>query len=183
MDSPINRPVSMKDCLGRKTIILGDVNSGKTDLTRSLVEECLRAGHRNITIIDMAPERKNNVGGKLDLPGDWHVHVLTTEITAPRLTGTSDDEIEALAAGNAGRIEELFQAFLADPGSILFINDLSLYLQGGSPERLDEVLKAVPTVIINGYYGQGLGDSPFSQRERERMDQLAAACDRVIRLR
>ena len=186
MAEGMNRSITMKECLDRKTIILGDINSGKTGLTRSILEESLRAGYGSITVIDMAPERQGNVGGKLALPTgrsiDRTLRILTTTIDAPRLMGRNDDEIEALAAGNAGRIEQLFQVFLADPASILFINDVSLYLQGGSPERLREVMDGASTVVINGYFGHGLGDSAFSRRERERMELLMAACDRVIRL-
>jgi len=103
-------------------------------------------------------------------------------MAAPRLTGQTPEQVRALARRNAARLEEVFAAYLAAPAAVLFINDVSLYLQAGDPARLYAVLEATPTVVINGYMGGSLGGGELGRVEQERMRQLAARCARVIRL-
>jgi hypothetical protein len=79
-------------------------------------------------------------------------------------------------------MDQALAEYQAAPAAALFINDVSLYLQAREPELLLEALAATPTVIMNGYHGRALGDDAFSQRERARMERLAASCDLVIEL-
>jgi GTPase SAR1 family protein len=165
----------------KKTIIIGDVNTGKTALLLEILHAFSGEGEEPVTVIDMAPETMRGVGGKLQTEGLHNVRYMTTEIVPPRLTGDTPEEIEAYAKRNARSIDELFREYLKDPGGILFINDVSIYLQAGDPGEMKRLLDSTPTVVMNGYYGTTLGGGDFGERERRNMDALMERCDRVIR--
>lgn len=167
---------------GRRTLILGDVNTGKTRLTRSILASFVKAGEAgHIALVDLAPDKVGEVGGKFPAPppGVWH---LTTTIVPPRLTGADPGAIDRLAAANAGRIDTLFTDYLARPRPILFVNDATLYLQAGSLERFGALLDGADTAVVNAYQGRYFDESPLTRRERRRVEGLRRHCDRVIRL-
>jgi hypothetical protein len=167
---------------GKKTLFLGDVNSGKTQRTLELLAKIIDRKSDEIAVLDLAPEKTQKIGGKIEVPSHPRVSYYTTKITPPRLIGRNVTEVEAYARQNREAIEKLFSRYLKDPKKILFINDVSLYLQMGDLDRLLETLRPSHTAIINGYYGKTFGESQFSQREKRQMDQLAKVCDRVIHL-
>ncbi len=167
---------------GKKTLFLGDVNSGKTQKTLELLAQVIDRKSDEIAVLDLAPEKTQEIGGKIDVPSHPRVSYYTTTITPPRLMGRNIAEVRTYARQNREAIEKLFSRYLKDPKKILFINDVSLYLQMGDLDRLLEVLRPSHTAIINGYYGKTFGESEFSQKEKKQMDQLAKLCDRVIHL-
>jgi len=174
--------LNLDDYRNRRTLILGEVNSGKTRLTEAIVAAFSAQGEAaGIAIVDLAPEKQGAAGGKLVAPAP-DVRYLTCAIVAPRLTGRSEGEIQALAAANAAAIEALFVAVFDDPPRILVVNDATLYLQAGSLERFSTLLDCAPTVIVNAYSGTHFSDGPLTRRERELTAGLARQCDRVIRL-
>ncbi|SHF83971.1 hypothetical protein SAMN02745206_02751 [Desulfacinum infernum DSM 9756] len=173
----------------RFTLIVGEVNSGKTTLTRDLLHEVARHESGPLVVVDLAPQippdlarriGRPGIGGRLQTPSAPHVHVLTTELHAPRLTGRDDEEKAALARENARRIEPLFVQALDLKPTHLFVNDASLYLQGGSPLRLLDWLSRVETRVVNGYFGTSLGEDALSKRERSAMWTLMLHCDHLI---
>lgn len=168
---------------GKKNLILGDVNSGKTRMTLELLTLIIHQKREEVAVLDLAPDKTRGVGGKMEVPSCALIAYHTTTIVPPRLTGTDRDEVEALSLRNARVIEGLFSTYLKNPKKNLVINDVSLYLQKGTLGRMLEVLGPSQTAIINGYYGKALGESPFSETEKEQMDRLAKFCDRVIHLR
>ena len=91
-------------------------------------------------------------------------------------------EILILAQRNAKLIENLFLECVKNPSKVLFINDISIYLQAGDLKTLLTFLHYTPTVIMNGYYGTSLGGGELGERERNNMKTLQKSCDRVIRL-
>ena len=165
----------------KKTIIIGDVNTGKTVLLLEILKAFSRQGTEAVAVIDMAPEAMKGIGGKLQTEGLQNVRYMTTKIIPPRLTGNTPEEIETYAEQNARSIDELFKAYVKDPADVLFINDASIYLQAGDPGDMIRWLDSTPTVIMNGYYGTTLGGGDFGERERRNMDALIKHCDRVIR--
>lgn len=167
---------------GGWTLIAGEVNTGKTLLLARALKGFLDQGQEDLAVIDMAPPAIRGIGGQMG--GQWPpaVRFYRAGLAAPRLTGRTPAEVLALARANARRLEEVFAAYLARPARVLLINDVSMYLQAGDPDRLLEVMQASPTVVINGYYGHSLGGGELGRRERERMAELAARCQRVIRL-
>jgi GTPase SAR1 family protein len=181
---------SMSDLVGRRTLIAGDVGTGKTRLTRRLLDEALEMGLEDVVVIDMAPGAVDvnslPVGGVL---ADAHYrdirYLQTDDIKTPRLSARTPEELLQMADHNKHQVEKMLEAFDSDPSGTLFVNDVSIYLQRGSVERLWETLRRADTVVANGYRGDRLRadmDTGLSKGERERMDELASRMDRVIRL-
>lgn len=165
----------------KKTIIIGEVNTGKTNLLLDILKEFLKEGEKEITLIDMAPESMKGIGGKIDHEKMGAIRYYTAQIIAPRLTGKTAEEVEKFARHNANLIHEIFVEYLRNPTKVLFINDVSIYLQAGDLNELLSLLHSTPTVIMNGYYGSSLGGAKLGERERENMNALQNRCDRVIK--
>lgn len=173
----------IKEFTNKKTIIVGEVNSGKTVYLKDILEKFLEEGYTDLVVIDMAPENIRGIGGKINLGKHHLIRYLTAGIVAPRLVGGAQDEIVVFAKKNALMIDQIFSRYLEDPSNVLFINDVSIYLQAGNIDRLLSFLDTIPTVIMNGYFGYSLGGGKFGMRERQEMKKLQEKCDRVINLK
>lgn len=170
-----------RDYFDRRTLIVGDVNSGKTGETLRILSRWIADNPTPLmTILDLAPEPLRGIGGRLTLPPRFMGRYLFTEIIPPRLTGQNAAEISELAAANARSIEPLLDAFLKQPHPMLVVNDVTLYLQAGVYERLTAVIQSATTVLINAYYGKRFADHPITRRERRLTERLMRDCDRVI---
>ena len=172
----------MQEFRNKKTIILGEVNTGKTAYLDEILNRFLEEGEADITVIDMAPDSVRGIGGKMSKAEICSTRYLTAQIAAPRLTGRSYQDAKTLARHNARLIEDIFAEYLENPGKVLFINDISLYLQAGNLDKLLTLIGSTPTVIMNGYYGFSLGGGELGERERENMNALRKVCDNVIRV-
>jgi len=180
----------MRNLVGRRTLIVGDVGAGKTRLTRRLLEEALELGLDGVTVIDMAPRAVDidgvTVGGVLFNADARGIRYLQTDdIKTPRLSARTSEELLQLADHNRENVERLLEAFDTEPSSILFINDVSIYLQRGSLDRLWETLLKADTVVANGYVGEKLKadlGTGLSRDERLRIDELASRVAEVIRI-
>jgi len=180
---------------GRKLLILGDVGSGKTVLTTRMISEAASSNTTNdVTVIDMAPERRKFkgvfIGGRIAdlLDAETNVRLLTPtrKLHAPRMEGHTATEIINLAKANAESIEELLESYLSSPTPILFINDVSIYLQAGETRRLLKTVKTAETFVANAYHGTTLTDdrhSGISKRERLGLNALKNVMDEIIILR
>lgn len=176
----------------RFTLIVGEVKSGKTTLTGKILEAYRQTYGGSIVVVDLAPEvliRKSamseqaqKVGGKLRVCESETVHLFHEKILAPRLTAKSEEEAEVFAQANRLTIERIFAKALSEKPDALFVNDCSLYLHAGIPERLLERIRTAKTAVVNGYFGKTLGEGRISRREREGMEFLIDHCDRLIRL-
>ncbi len=171
---------SVEEFINRKTIIVGEVKTGKTAHLEDLLHRLLRGGHTDITVIDMAPALTRGIGGKMSPSRLGSIRYLTADIRAPRLEGGSADEVEALAQDNVRLIDHILLQYLKNPSKVLIINDVSMYLQAGELDRLLSLLSSTPTVIMNGYFGRSLGGERLGGRERENMKALQEKCDKVI---
>ena len=165
------------DLENHSCLILGGLNTGKTSLTQALLNEAEALG-RFIAVIDIAPNKKTGVGGKLVCYCDNNCDYYTTEIATPRLSGKTPEEVINLAELNKQRIDNLFKKYT--PRDVLFINDVSIYLQRGDVKKIVHVMSLSKTCIINGYFGTRLGNDLFSQQERTKMVELQNHCDRII---
>ena len=169
--------------LGRRTIIIGDVNSGKTSETLRILNLFLKKGYADkIGIIDLAPDVIRGIGGKMVPPKKTPLLYLTTTILAPRLTGKNEYHTIQLAEKNATAIEKLFKKFRREKKEILFVNDATLYLQAGKLQQLTKILDTTSTQIINAYYGDTFPDSELTRREKKLTEDLMKICDHVIKL-
>jgi hypothetical protein len=182
--------IASSDIIGKKIIIAGDVNTGKTTLTMTLLHALCAGGlSGRIAVIDMAPDippeiaaRRGlqGVGGKLAPPPEG-VSYFAADIRAPRLTSRTGAEALGVAEENRAKIDGLFDAYGAAGRDILFINDLSIYLQAGRAEDLFRRIETASTVVANGYYGSALGGGALSAHETEEMGKVMAAFDVRVR--
>ena len=156
-----------------------------------MVEILKKVPGSNLAVVDLAPRTPDElsarvglkgVGGKLIPPKEAGCLYLTTTVVPPRLSSKTEEEAELAAEGNRKRIETLFETFAGSGCPILFINDLSLYLQAGSASRLAVWLDKADTVVANGYFGEKLGGGRLTIRERGEMETVMRLCDAVIRL-
>ena len=85
-----------------------------------------------------------------------------------------------LAKANASAIEDLLRDSRLSNCPILVINDVTLYLQAGTYERLWAVIQPAGTVLINAYYGHSFPDYRLSRQERRLTDRLIGDCHRVV---
>jgi hypothetical protein len=174
----------MPDIVGKRLIITGEINTGKTTLSRALMESLCRRGlSARIIVVDMAPEIPEKIaiersiqgiGGKLTAPCEA-VAYLAASLRPPRLSAKTEEEAFLLAAENTAMIDRLLEEFQGSGRDILFINDVSMYLQAGSADVLLRRIEPARTVVANGYYGRKLGGGALSFREAEEMTKLIAA--------
>jgi hypothetical protein len=169
--------------LNRRTIIVGDVNSGKTSRTFEILQMFLEKGYaKKIAILDMGTNPIQGIGGKMIPPPDVPTLYLTSPIYAPRLMGKDPNHIRSLAEENARSIERLFLTFQQQKREILFVNDATLYLQAGHLERFLEILNTTSTQIINAYYGDAFGASELTRREKKLTEDLMGTCHHLVTL-
>ncbi|MEW6266958.1 MAG: hypothetical protein AB1641_28120 [Thermodesulfobacteriota bacterium] len=178
--------------LGGRSLILGEVNTGKTTLTRKVLEHALsRIEAERVAVLDLAPEIPphlaariglSGLGGRLYPPAGRPVLYLSARLDPPRLMSRSEEEALVVARRNLEVMEGLLTEYDHSGRDVLFINDASLYLQAGRAEVLWRRLAEATTVVANGYYGQWLGQGELSRRERREMETLMALFARVIRL-
>lgn len=182
--------ISFRQVEGRRLLIIGEVGTGKTILTRRLLKEALDESDDLITVIDMAPRKMKiegeSVGGPLLKDINPRVRYLTPiEVNAPRLSAKNAEELIKLANENKLKIDALLKSFLQDPTRTLFVNDLSIYLQSGDLIEVLRTFFAARTVVANGYLGERLKSdygTEVSRRERDLMLKLADKMDLVVRL-
>lgn len=170
--------------LGRRTLILGDVNTGKTTRCRQILAALCQQGLGvRIGVIDMAPHipealaRQRGLvgaGGNLVPPPGSGVLDLRAHLDAPRLSSRTEDEAQAKAGQNARILDALLAQLPHSGRDILFINDVTLYLQAGKAGDLLQRIGAatLSTLVVNGYSGERLGGGALTQREKVQTDQL-----------
>ena len=106
-------------------------------------------------------------------------------IETPRLAARNGGELLELVKKNRQRISNLLKQYMEKPTPILFINDISIYLQSGDFETLAKAIGKASTLVANGYYGKTLSNdysTGVSSLERELMDKLVATMDLRIHL-
>lgn len=178
--------------LNKRTLVLGDVNAGKTTFCKAILEAMLREGlAARIAVIDFAPEistagrdlsNLRGVGGKLLVNDRQAVVWLSDTFIPPRLSSKNEQEALRKARENAARGLALFKRYGELPRDILFINDISIFLQSESARRVMELTKSAKTIVANGYYGEKLGAGALSLRERKEMESLRDHFDNIIML-
>ncbi|MEM4650142.1 MAG: hypothetical protein QXP78_05715 [Candidatus Bathyarchaeia archaeon] len=180
--------------LNKKSLILGEIKTGKTKFTAELLKEAIDLGFSSkITVIDLAPKTKTLNGEFIGLPITNYVNIdskivyVRAEVKAPRIEGKNKEEVLKIAEENATVINEVFNNFLkSNDREILFINDVSLYLHKGDLNKLFSVLSKVNTAILNGYYGKLLNNdlnSGISLREKSLMVKLAELMDLIFEMK
>jgi len=186
--------LSFLEFLNKKSLILGEVKSGKTKFTAELFKEAVKLGYGfKIAIIDLAPKTKVFNKEFIGLPLTEYINIDSTivylrpRVKAPRIEGKNKEEILKIAEENAIAIERVFKKFLESNREILFINDVSIYLHKGELSKLFLILNKAKTAILNGYYGKFFNNndlgSSISLREKCLMIELAKSMDMLIEMK
>jgi len=176
-------PVPGVECLGKRILVIGDVNTGKTTLCqRWLSELCQQGFGTRIVLLDLAPTISRELalkrgivgaGGELRAPAQSEVLDLRALLEPPRLSSSTESEALEKAARNAQLIDTLIGRL--DPQrDILFINDVTLFLQARSAASLIEAagFNKRTTLVVNGYRGERLGGGPLTRHETAEMAEL-----------
>ena len=184
--------VNVNELFKRFTLIVGEVNTGKTTFTGRLLDAYCEARNARVAVVDLAPviprpdvkgqAATGGVGGRLKVKISSHIRYFHQRMHAPRIMGRDEGEALDFAAENERRIARLFSDALQTKPDAVFVNDCSLYLHAGDATQLLEWIKRPSTAVVNGYYGSSLGDGLISRRERKGMQYLIKRCDRLIRL-
>ena len=173
-------------CLGKKILVIGDVNTGKTTLCkRWLTELCQQGLGARIALLDLAPTISRELalqrgivgaGGELRAPAGSEVLDLRATLEPPRLSSSSEGEALEKAERNAQLIETL-SCQLEPQRDILFINDVTLFLQARSAASLIESARfdRKTTLVVNGYRGERLGGGALTRHETAEMSELEKA--------
>jgi len=177
----------------RRTMILGDISTGKTKLTARLLAEALRSMNpESITVIDIAPEKRvykgQHIGGRIAeavaLPSGVRL-LQPRKINAPRYSARDSEDLVRQVQENRASIDETLDLYLDKVTPVLFINDLSLYFQSGRFEKALEAMERAETFVGNAYHGETLEDdlgTGISMTERKVVETFAARADILIHL-
>ncbi|GEM_PF-137370 len=168
--------------VGKRTLIIGGLRSGKTKLTAEIVRG-LMGQIGSLTLMDFAPGR-----GGVGLPLSNYMSVENCErpegLHAPRIEGRNAEEVLRLARDNEEKIRPILISFLSRPTDALVINDLTIYLHSGDPDLLLKCIYSSKTFVGNAYYGKDFDDkgSGLNERERTLVEELMKAMDFVIKM-
>ena len=174
------------ECLGKRILVIGDVNTGKTTLCQRWLSELCRQGlGTRIALIDMAPTVSRELalkrgiigaGGELRAPAESGVLDLRAHLEPPRLSSSTESEALEKAERNAQLIEALISR-LEPVRDILFINDVTLFLQARSAASLIDAVgfDRRTTLVVNGYRGERLGGGALTRHETAEMGELEKA--------
>ena len=181
---------SFSELREKKTLIVGEVGTGKTVLTRRLLFEAVNQVSHVITVLDFAPPAQKvkgvNIGGYLLEDSHPKVNRLYSKlIKTPRLSAKNSDEVIKLANYNKKITDSLITKFLDAPTDTVFINDISIHFQQGKLDELWDAINSSSTVVANGYMGTTLmpdHGSGISMRENSLMRKLAVEIDKMIKL-
>jgi energy-coupling factor transporter ATP-binding protein EcfA2 len=178
-----------KEILGKKVLILGEAGSGKTKLAAQLLRELMiLVNPEEITVIDLAPQRVGEIGGKLTeymnvIDG---VKYLSPEnVYTPRLAGTSPKQVLHYVELNRKNMEPLLIRFIRNVTEVLVLNDVTLYLHSGKLETVLKCVKLANTLLATAYYGSKLAEdlgTGISSKERQLTDKLATSMDLTLKI-
>ncbi|MDI6691137.1 MAG: DUF87 domain-containing protein [Candidatus Bathyarchaeota archaeon] len=178
-----------KEILGKKVLILGEAGSGKTRLAAQLLQELMDlVNSERISVIDLAPKRVGEFGGKLTdylSIGGKVKYYSPKQVYTPRLSGKSPKQILHYTELNRRNMQPLFNNFIRNSTGVLVINDITLYLHSGELKTVLQCVQLAKTFLATAYYGSKLAEdlgTGISLRERQLTDRLAAFMDLVVKI-
>lgn len=178
-----------KEILGKKVLILGEAGSGKTKLAAQLLQELMMlVNPEEITVIDLAPQRVGEIGGKLtdyvSITGG--VKYFSPEnVYTPRLAGASPKQVLHYAELNRKNMEPLLNRFIRNVTEVLVLNDVTLYLHSGKLETVLKCVRLANTFLATAYYGSKLAEdlgTGISSKEKQLTDKLATSMDSTLKI-
>ena len=178
-----------KEILGKKVLILGEAGSGKTKLAAQLLRELMMlVNPEEITVIDLAPQRVGEIGGKLIdyVNVNSRVRYLSPQnVYTPRLAGASPKQVLYYAELNRKNMEPLLNRFIRNITEVLVLNDVTLYLHSGKLETVLKCVRLAKTFLATAYYGSKLAEdlgTGISSKERQLTDKLATSMDLTLKI-
>ena len=177
------------EILGKKVLLLGEAGSGKTKLAAQLLRELMvLVNPEEITVIDLAPQRVGEIGGKLTdyVNIDSRVRYLSPEnVYTPRLAGASPKQVLHYAELNRKNMEPLLNKFIRNVTEVLVLNDVTLYLHSGKLETVLKCVRLANTFLTTAYYGSKLAEdlgTGISSKEKQLADKLATSMDLTVKI-
>lgn len=184
-----NAQLKGKEILGKKVLILGEAGSGKTKLAAQLLRELMvLVNPEEITVIDLAPQRVGEIGGKLTdyVNINSRVRYLSPEnVYTPRLAGASPKQVLHYAELNRKNMEPVLGRFIQNVTEVLVLNDVTLYLHSGKLETVLKCVRLANTLLATAYYGSKLAEdlgTGISSREKQLTDKLATSMDLTVKI-
>lgn len=178
-----------REILGKKVLILGEAGSGKTKLAAQLLRELMKvADPEQITVIDLAPRRVREIGGKLTeyVKVNSGIRYFSPKnVYTPRLAGTSLKQVLHYAEFNRKNMEPLLNGFVRNATEVLVLNDVTLYLHLGGLKKVLKCVRLAKTFLGTAYYGSKLIEdlgTKISLRERQLTDKLATSMDLTVKI-
>jgi CO dehydrogenase nickel-insertion accessory protein CooC1 len=177
------------EILGKKVLLLGEAGSGKTKLAAQLLRELMvLVNPEEITVIDLAPQRVGEIGGKLTdyVNIDSRIRYLSPEnVYTPRLAGASPKQVLHYAELNRKNMEPLLNKFIRNVTEVLVLNDVTLYLHSGKLETVLKCVRLANTFLTTAYYGSKLAEdlgTGISSKEKQLADKLATSMDLTVKI-
>jgi hypothetical protein len=178
-----------KEILGKKVLILGEAGSGKTKLAAQLLRELMMlVNPEEITVIDLAPQRVGEIGGKLTehVKINSRVRYFSPEnVYTPRLAGASPKQVLHYAELNRKNMKPLLNRFIRNVTEVLVLNDVTLYLHSGKLETVLKCVRLANTLLATAYYGSKLAEdlgTGISSKEKQLTDKLATSMDLTLKI-
>lgn len=178
-----------KEILGKKVLILGEAGAGKTKLVAQLLRELMvLVNPEEITVIDLAPQRVGEIGGKLTdyVNVNSRVRYLSPKnVYTPRLAGASPKQVLHYAELNRKNMEPLLNRFIRNVTEVLVLNDVTLCLHSGKLETVLNCVRLANTFLATAYYGSKLAEdlgTGISSKERQLTDKLTAHMDLTLKI-
>ncbi|TFF93406.1 MAG: hypothetical protein EU544_05935 [Promethearchaeota archaeon] len=186
--------INFKELIGLKTILYGDTETGKTQITSNFIQflvESLNIPLEHISILDFAPQlryfKDRKIGGRIvdfyPASSKCQYIPISREIIPPRLEASNRADLYQNACHNYKLTQEMINYYSTNPTPFLICNDLSIHMHLGSKREMLDIIHNSKTFLGNAYYGKSIRKDfsrLFSRKEKLRVEYLLERVDRTI---
>jgi len=162
--------LDFKNCVGHRTLLYGETNTGKTYITSKFIDFLLNSNlfaPKEISILDFAPKFLEvngiKIGGRiLDFSKksvECNYLKIDGEIVAPRLNSNNKQELFQNICHNYKITAQMLEMYSKLQTKVLIVNDMSIYLHLGDKKFLLKVINNTSTFFGNSYLGNKINKS------------------------